>query len=127
MADKNKTSTNNHKLTNGKEHNSRYIGTSQVTQKLSPADLEFYTKYNRLPPKPKAGGGLLKVSMRWLQGGGRKYFDSGEYALKQAGKTVGEVGSQHPSPERIPHSTPGADASVKKDSNLATGGVDAME
>ncbi|KAJ2493547.1 hypothetical protein IWW37_000413 [Coemansia sp. RSA 2050] len=33
----------------------------------------------------------------------RKYFDSGDYALSQAGKTVEAVGQQHPSPESIPH------------------------
>ncbi|OAJ38260.1 hypothetical protein BDEG_22209 [Batrachochytrium dendrobatidis JEL423] len=40
-------------------------------------------------------------------GGDRKYFDSGDYAMSQAGKSSpNEVGSQHPSPERIPHSIP---------------------
>ncbi|KAJ3344764.1 hypothetical protein HDU83_004758 [Entophlyctis luteolus] len=41
--------------------------------------------------------------------GDRKYFDSGDYALSQAGKSSPkDVGSQHPSPERIPHSNPTA-------------------
>ena len=48
-----------------------------------------------------------------MQGGDRKYFDSGDYALSQAGKSSPkDVGSQHPSPERIPHSVP---QNLKKD------------
>ncbi|ODQ63787.1 hypothetical protein NADFUDRAFT_13054, partial [Nadsonia fulvescens var. elongata DSM 6958] len=32
----------------------------------------------------------------------RKYFDSGDYAMSQAGKTSStDVGSQHPNPESI--------------------------
>ncbi|KAI8358247.1 hypothetical protein B0O80DRAFT_444337 [Mortierella sp. GBAus27b] len=53
---------------------------------------------NRLPLGPKAKGPhILKE---------RKYFDSGDYALSQAGKTTGPVGSEHPQPENIPHSNP---------------------
>ncbi|KAI9753243.1 MAG: hypothetical protein M4579_005256 [Chaenotheca gracillima] len=42
----------------------------------------------------------------------RKYFDSGDYAMSKAGKAdevgVNQIGSQHPSPESIPHlSSPG--------------------
>lgn len=45
---------------------------------------------------------------RFRQAKGRKqYFDSGEYAMAQAGKgdaiDVGAMGRQHPSPESIPH------------------------
>ncbi|CAO3593314.1 unnamed protein product [Absidia cylindrospora] len=37
----------------------------------------------------------------------RKYFDSGDYALSQAGKEPeSAIGSEHPSPETIPHSNP---------------------
>jgi hypothetical protein len=37
----------------------------------------------------------------------RKYFDSGDYALSKVGRVAGsEVGNQHPSPEKIPHSVP---------------------
>lgn len=65
----------------------------------------FYEKYGRLPVK--------KPLNQRIKGGERKYFDSGEYAMSKAGKaSPGEVGSQHPSPERIPHSVP---ASMKKE------------
>ncbi|KAL2916222.1 hypothetical protein HK105_204313 [Polyrhizophydium stewartii] len=68
---------------------------------LSDEERAFYAKYGRLPPPKKA---LLGQR---LKGGDRKYFDSGDYALSKAGKSSpAEVGSQHPSPERIPHSTP---------------------
>ncbi|KAG1146740.1 hypothetical protein G6F37_006651 [Rhizopus arrhizus] len=37
----------------------------------------------------------------------RKYFDSGDYELTRAGKeTSTAIGSEHPSPESIPHSNP---------------------
>ncbi|KAJ3138203.1 hypothetical protein HK100_012810 [Physocladia obscura] len=67
---------------------------------LSPEEQEFYKKYGKLPLKKKD---LLGKRLN----GDRKYFDSGDYALSQAGKTnPKDVGSQHPSPERIPHSNP---------------------
>ncbi|KAG0353093.1 camp-regulated phosphoprotein/endosulfine conserved region-domain-containing protein [Gamsiella multidivaricata] len=52
---------------------------------------------NRLPTAKGLLGQKLKE---------RKYFDSGDYALSKAGKTTAPVGSQHPQPENIPHSTP---------------------
>ncbi|KAF9360924.1 hypothetical protein BGX34_007422 [Mortierella sp. NVP85] len=54
-------------------------------------------KYGGLPAP--AARGLLKLKER-------KYFDSGDYALHQAGKMSAPVGSQHPQPENIPHSNP---------------------
>jgi hypothetical protein len=36
----------------------------------------------------------------------RKYFDSGDYALSKAGKEPLAIGSEHPSPDTIPHSNP---------------------
>ncbi|KAI8901569.1 camp-regulated phosphoprotein/endosulfine conserved region-domain-containing protein [Globomyces pollinis-pini] len=67
---------------------------------LPEQDRLFYEKYGRLPPQKKPLGQRLK-------GGDRKYFDSGDYAMSKAGKTdPGNVGSDHPSPERIPHSIP---------------------
>ncbi|KAI9322053.1 camp-regulated phosphoprotein/endosulfine conserved region-domain-containing protein [Zopfochytrium polystomum] len=84
--------------------------------KLSPEEAAFYQKYGRLPPSKKD---LLGKQMK----GDRKYFDSGDYALSQAGKSSPkEVGSQHPSPERIPHSVPQVlkkDQQPSKESNLA--------
>ncbi|KAK9764010.1 hypothetical protein K7432_008842 [Basidiobolus ranarum] len=51
--------------------------------------------YGRLP----SGKDLVNHRLK-----DRKYFDSGDYALQKAGKTTAaEVGSQHPSPEKIPH------------------------
>ncbi|EIE92246.1 hypothetical protein G6F46_002358 [Rhizopus delemar] len=45
----------------------------------------------------------------------RKYFDSGDYELTRAGKeTSTAIGSQHPSPESIPHSNPVSHCPVKE-------------
>jgi hypothetical protein len=42
-----------------------------------------------------------------MKGSDRKYFDSGDYAMSQAGKgSSKDVGSDHPSAELIPHSAP---------------------
>lgn len=42
-----------------------------------------------------------------LQGQERKYFDSGDYAMSKAGKAsdagLTNIGSEHPSPDTIPH------------------------
>ncbi|KAI8912772.1 camp-regulated phosphoprotein/endosulfine conserved region-domain-containing protein, partial [Gorgonomyces haynaldii] len=85
--------------------------------KLSPEDKAFYEKYGRLPPQKKSLGQRIK-------GGERKYFDSGDYAMSNAGKqSPSEVGSAHPSPERIPHSIPQKDVthSPVKESHLTQG------
>ncbi|KAJ1550062.1 hypothetical protein HK405_001505, partial [Cladochytrium tenue] len=69
---------------------------------LSPEAAAFYQKYGRLPPTKKD---LLGKQIK----SDRKYFDSGDYALSQAGRSSPkEVGSLHPSPDRIPHSVPAA-------------------
>ncbi|KAI8804066.1 camp-regulated phosphoprotein/endosulfine conserved region-domain-containing protein [Cladochytrium replicatum] len=68
--------------------------------KLSEEERIFFSKYGRLPPQKKD---VLNSRLK----GERKYFDSGDYALSKAGKSSAtDVGSQHPSPERIPHSVP---------------------
>ncbi|KAJ1672919.1 hypothetical protein EV182_006233 [Spiromyces aspiralis] len=62
-------------------------------------------------PRPLAGGtsgpkyptGPKKSLLCKVQKQGRKYFDSGDYAMSKAGKTDGTVGDKHPSPENIPH------------------------
>ncbi|KAI9209338.1 camp-regulated phosphoprotein/endosulfine conserved region-domain-containing protein [Polychytrium aggregatum] len=78
--------------------------------KLTPEEKSFYDKYGRLPPAKK---NVIGHQMK-----DRKYFDSGDYALSKAGKSnPKEVGSQHPSPERIPHSIP---QSLKKNDGVAT-------
>ncbi|KAI1313814.1 hypothetical protein EDD11_002482 [Mortierella claussenii] len=59
---------------------------------------------NRLPTAKGLLGQKLKE---------RKYFDSGDYALSKAGKTTAPVGSQHPQPENIPHSTPSTVSSTQ--------------
>jgi hypothetical protein len=63
----------------------------------------IYQKYGRLPNLKKD-----QLSHRLKE---RKYFDSGDYALCKAGKQSalgpgGGVGSQHPTPDQIPHSQP---------------------
>ncbi|KAH9223712.1 camp-regulated phosphoprotein/endosulfine conserved region-domain-containing protein, partial [Leptodontidium sp. 2 PMI_412] len=70
---------------------------------LSPDEQRLFRLYGKLPSKSDHLAKHLKE---------RKYFDSGDYALSKAGKAsevdTGSVGSQHPSPENIPHlSSPG--------------------
>lgn len=49
---------------------------------------------------------------RYLYQKERKYFDSGDYALSKAGKEPEvAIGSEHPSPDTIPHSNPNANQS----------------
>lgn len=65
---------------------------------LSPDEQRLFRLYGKLPSKSDHLAKHLKE---------RKYFDSGDYALSKAGKAgsvdTGSVGSQHPSPENIPH------------------------
>ena len=91
-------------------------------EKLSPEDQAFLAKYGRLPPTKQILSSRLKVFKFFkFQDGDRKYFDSGDYALAKVGKS-NEVGSAHPSPERIPHSIPPGMKEKKPDpkSNLGS-------
>ncbi|KAG1446477.1 hypothetical protein G6F56_009557 [Rhizopus delemar] len=57
----------------------------------------------------------------------RKYFDSGDYELTKAGKEPSTtIGSEHPSPDTIPHSNPVSQpgTSPVKESPLAETGSD---
>ncbi|KAI0105152.1 Endosulfine-domain-containing protein [Hypoxylon sp. NC0597] len=67
---------------------------------LSPDEQRLFRLYGKLPSKSDHFAKHLKE---------RKYFDSGDYAMSKAGKgdsvDTGSVGSQHPSPENIPHLT----------------------
>ncbi|RKP11638.1 camp-regulated phospho protein/endosulfine conserved region-domain-containing protein, partial [Piptocephalis cylindrospora] len=65
--------------------------------KLSEDELKAFRKYGKLPTNNPS----LRTNFQE-----RKYFDSGDYYLSKAGKTTGPVGSQHPSPENIPHTSP---------------------
>ncbi|KAF9409847.1 hypothetical protein BGZ76_005599 [Entomortierella beljakovae] len=67
-------------------------------QSLAEQEQKLQRKYGNNFPVKK---GLLGQKVK-----DRKWFDSGDYALSQAGKTNGPVGSQHPQPENIPHSNP---------------------
>jgi hypothetical protein len=62
---------------------------------LSPEELNAFRKYGKLPNRPIPRNKIEE----------RKYFDSGDYELQKAGRSVASVGLQHPSPEQIPHST----------------------
>jgi len=66
------------------------------TQTMNQQEEKLRRLYGRLPQKSILDHRLKE----------RKYFDSGDYALSKAGKTTTPVGSQHPQPENIPHSTP---------------------
>ncbi|KAG0290271.1 hypothetical protein BGZ98_003525 [Dissophora globulifera] len=66
------------------------------SQTLNQQEEKLRRLYGRLPQKSMLDHRLKE----------RKYFDSGDYALSKAGKTTAPVGSQHPQPENIPHSTP---------------------
>jgi len=65
---------------------------------LSEEEQRVFRLYGKLPNKKDLLQNKLKE---------RKYFDSGDYALSKAGKAsdvgVTQIGSQHPSPESIPH------------------------
>uniref|UniRef100_A0A060T0Q3 mRNA stability protein n=1 Tax=Blastobotrys adeninivorans TaxID=409370 RepID=A0A060T0Q3_BLAAD len=63
----------------------------------NPSDEQLLRMYGKVPTKSD-------ILNRKLQD--RKYFDSGDYALSQAGRAtaagVPSVGSKHPNPESIP-------------------------
>jgi len=65
---------------------------------LSPEEQKLFRMYGKLPNRKDLLQNQLKE---------RKYFDSGDYALSKAGKAddvgVSSIGSQHPSPDTIPH------------------------
>ncbi|KZF25706.1 Endosulfine-domain-containing protein [Xylona heveae TC161] len=68
---------------------------------LSEEEQRLFRLYGKLPNR----NDLLQNKLKE-----RKYFDSGDYALSKAGKAtdvgVTSIGSQHPSPETIPHLAP---------------------
>ncbi|WBW72668.1 serine/threonine protein phosphatase inhibitor, endosulfine Igo1 [Schizosaccharomyces osmophilus] len=67
--------------------------------KLSPEEQKLFRLYGRLPQRKD----LLVQKLQQ----GRKYFDSGDYALNKAGKAsdagITCIGKEIPSPETIPH------------------------
>ncbi|CAN6674694.1 hypothetical protein TRVA0_061S00408 [Trichomonascus vanleenenianus] len=71
---------------------------SLSNQALSPEEQRLLKMYGKLPSRSDLLNRKLKD---------RKYFDSGDYALSQAGKTshYASVGSEHPYPEDIPSTT----------------------
>ncbi|KAF9973501.1 hypothetical protein BGZ73_003272 [Actinomortierella ambigua] len=71
--------------------------TNAPTQSLTEQEKRLQKMYGGIPPRKDLLGHKLKE---------RKYFDSGDYALSKAGKTSAPVGSQHPQPQDIPHSSP---------------------
>ncbi|KAI9323651.1 camp-regulated phosphoprotein/endosulfine conserved region-domain-containing protein [Dichotomocladium elegans] len=70
---------------------------------LSEEERKLFRMYGKLPDRKDLLGHKLKE---------RKYFDSGDYALSKAGKEPEvAIGSEHPSPDTIPHSNPNAGSS----------------
>lgn len=66
-----------------------------MSQQLSPQEQRLLKLYGKLPNS-------AQVLSKKIQD--RKYFDSGDYALsKTSQSSTNCVGSQHPSPESIPH------------------------
>lgn len=69
-----------------------------LPQSLSPDEQRLFRLYGKLPSKSDHFAKHLKD---------RKYFDSGDYAMSKAGKgdsvDTGSVGTQHPTPENVPH------------------------
>ncbi|ORY03184.1 Endosulfine-domain-containing protein [Basidiobolus meristosporus CBS 931.73] len=79
--------------------------------KLTEEERKIFKMYGRLP----SGKDLVVQKLK-----DRKYFDSGDYALKKAGQTSAEVGSQHPSPEKIPHASPiSPTSSLQKEASMS--------
>ncbi|KXN72077.1 Endosulfine-domain-containing protein [Conidiobolus coronatus NRRL 28638] len=64
--------------------------------KLTEEEQKAFRMYGKLP----TGKDLLAHKFKE-----RRYFDSGDYAMQKAGKSVA-VGSEHPAPDTIPHSNP---------------------
>lgn len=68
---------------------------SKPMQNLPPSEQQNAARFARYPINPR----------KHLQE--RRYFDSGDYALAKAGKAnavdTGNIGSEHPVPEKIPH------------------------
>ncbi|CAN6675079.1 hypothetical protein TRVA0_084S00276 [Trichomonascus vanleenenianus] len=61
---------------------------------LSAEEQRLYRKYGKIPSRSDMFHKKLHD---------RKYFDSGDYALSQAGHTATSVvGSKHPNPDTIP-------------------------
>ncbi|CZT17410.1 related to cAMP-regulated phosphoprotein family protein Igo1, putative [Ramularia collo-cygni] len=76
-------------------HKKNKVDISQLTEE----EANLFRRYGKLPDKKD----LLTKKLSE-----RKYFDSGDYALSKAGKADtsalgGGLGSQHPTPENIPH------------------------
>ncbi|KAI7867191.1 camp-regulated phosphoprotein/endosulfine conserved region-domain-containing protein [Spinellus fusiger] len=68
------------------------VDTSQFTEQ----EQKLFRMYGKVPDRKDLLGHKLKE---------RKYFDSGDYALSKAGKEPLAIGSEHPSPDSIPHTT----------------------
>ncbi|KAG0935090.1 hypothetical protein G6F65_000290 [Rhizopus arrhizus] len=86
--------------------------------KLTEEERKLFRMYGKLPDRKDLLGHTLKE---------RKYFDSGDYFLTKAGKEpLATIGSEHPSPDTIPHSNPVSQpgASPVKESPLAETGSD---
>ncbi|KAI9270693.1 camp-regulated phosphoprotein/endosulfine conserved region-domain-containing protein [Phascolomyces articulosus] len=70
---------------------------------LNEEEKKLFRMYGKLPDRKDLLGHKLKE---------RKYFDSGDYALSKAGKEPEvAIGSEHPSPDTIPHSNPNSSSS----------------
>ncbi|KAF2857514.1 hypothetical protein K470DRAFT_194314, partial [Piedraia hortae CBS 480.64] len=68
---------------------------------LSEEEAKLFRLYGKLPNRQDLLQNKLKE---------RKYFDSGDYAMSKAGKSdavSGGLGREHPSPDTIPHLSPG--------------------
>jgi len=65
--------------------------------------------------------------MRWQE---RKYFDSGDYALSKAGKAsdtgVTTIGTEHPTAESIPHTSPLTNSISRHDSISGASGAPSL-
>ncbi|KAL2316062.1 mRNA stability protein [Schizosaccharomyces pombe] len=83
--------------------------------KLSPEEQKLFRLYGRLPQRKD----LLVQKLQQ----GRKYFDSGDYALNKAGKASDSgitcIGKEIPSPDTIPHRVVSA-GSPNKEPSLHT-------
>ncbi|KAK5168468.1 hypothetical protein LTR04_006728 [Oleoguttula sp. CCFEE 6159] len=79
-------------------HQKNKVDISVGQPSLSEEEQKLFRLYGKLPNKKDLLQNKLKE---------RKYFDSGDYALSKAGKAsdvgVTSIGSEHPSPENIPH------------------------
>lgn len=85
--------SNLHNQQHSTEDNPQNLPDQTHSEAMNPEEERLLKMYGRLPTRSEMLNKKLKD---------RKFFDSGDYALKKAGQQT-QIGSEHPVPEIIPH------------------------